>query len=229
VVSASLDFADASHKSGLNCKPDNLATSLLFYHTLQNISKGKAANLQSLEQNNGLTLDLTKAKWRFNVYAKHYSSFWDGNAVHNGNQGCEPIVFFPPLFPGLLECSKRVRLEYESLSTQFEPQIPEPAKAVSVLSMDASSTIKRKECETSEVLGVPNLKQLRVEHHPPSITGSATNSTGKADLLEPLSDTTSLSAPLKCSITIPSPKQEPVLQNITRTISNSQSHFVHLK
>eukprot|EP00536_Pseudo-nitzschia_multiseries_P003704 jgi/Psemu1/186443/e_gw1.58.76.1 len=51
---------------------------------------------------------------RCNAYAKLFSDCWNGFSVRDGNQGCEPMVFFPPLFPLLEESSRRARMEYSS-------------------------------------------------------------------------------------------------------------------
>ena len=53
----------------------------------------------------------TGLKRRHNAYAKLFSSRWDGFSIQDGNQGSEPLVFFPPLFPLLEQSSKRARLE----------------------------------------------------------------------------------------------------------------------
>jgi len=87
-------------------------SSLLFYESYQDLplasndSMLKNGLSKSVEANGGNT-----TKRRFNAYAKLFSSSWNGISLRDGNQGCEPLVFFPPLFPGLADVSKKARIK----------------------------------------------------------------------------------------------------------------------
>ena len=70
------------------------------------------------------------SKRRYNAYAKIFSSSWDGISVRDGNQGCEPLVFFPPLFPLLEECSKRARIGHQATSSSKVDSNPQEAAKV---------------------------------------------------------------------------------------------------
>lgn len=59
---------------------------------------------------------------RCNAYTKVFNGSWDGISVRDGNQGSEPLVFFPPLFPLLLEASKRPRVD--SKASRVHNELP---------------------------------------------------------------------------------------------------------
>lgn len=162
-VSTSSELADAWHKSGLSSKPDDLASSLLFYRARRserNLDEARDLVTQSIDdkQTSALVSEPKNpiASKRFNLYAKLYSTFWDGDSVRDGNQGCEPLVFFPPLFPNLL--SNAVR------ETQVPgSRLPSKPGAATLHSL----AIKRKEPETSESGGNHSSKRIRFHEQQP--------------------------------------------------------------
>jgi hypothetical protein len=172
-LQASSDLADTWHRSGLSCKADDLATSLLCYQTCSKDDADDKTSLfkvpvdkQTISRPLGSAVDVIRSKRRFNAYAKLYSSFWDGNLVRDGNQGCEPLVFFPPLLPRVLQYSIKTSVEANSqLSTTTAPRIQE-STATAALSTDALSQIKRKERDAAEATGAPNSKRPRFQQEP---------------------------------------------------------------
>ena len=104
-----LNVAQAPGESS-NPKIDENPSSLLFYEPYQEFLTKKVQS--KLFDANG-----NKAKRRCNAYAKLFSSSWNGISIRDGNQGCEPLVYFPPLFPLLEEVSKKARTQYTSSTT----------------------------------------------------------------------------------------------------------------
>ena len=101
-----------------NQKIDENPSSLLFYEPYQDSSSN--SNGSSTKNMHSEIVDVNienKTYRRYNAYAKLFSSSWNGISVRDGNQGCEPLVFFPPLFPLLEEVSKKARIEYISSAT----------------------------------------------------------------------------------------------------------------
>ncbi len=98
-----------------NSKADENPSSLLFYEPYQdslspsNDALSKNGLSKSVDENVG-----SKTKRRCNAYARLFSGSWNGISLRDGNQGCEPLVFFPPLFPGLAEVSKKARIKHIS-------------------------------------------------------------------------------------------------------------------
>jgi len=95
-----------THGESFNPKIDQNPSSLLFYKPYQEYTSDS-------ERSSGFNVE-NKAKGRYNAYAKVFSSSWNGISVRDGNQGCEALVFFPPLFPLLEEMSKKARIQYHS-------------------------------------------------------------------------------------------------------------------
>lgn len=91
-------------------KIDENPSSLLFYEPNHDLSSSA-----SQPKNNQIELQ-RKANRRYNAYAKLFSSSWNGISLRDGNQGCEPLVFFPPLFPLLEEASKKAKIQYSESS-----------------------------------------------------------------------------------------------------------------
>ena len=230
VVNTSSDLADAWHRSGLSSKPDDLATSLLFYRSRieDDSSQNKDRKMTAFQsdkkqpypqlhaQNSDHALDLAMTKRRFNAYAKLFSSRWDMYSVRDGNQGCEPLVFFPPLFPRMLECSARARRQAET-PVSAKPAVEQTAQA------EPSALVKRKEVETSAAHTIPNAKRMRVEDQPPVPTGPSASLSGKPELLAPAMNTTeppASTAPV--SVTVPRKSELGDMQNPGQNISAAQ-------
>merc|ERR1712238_315871 len=68
----------------------------------------------------------------------------------DGNQGCEPLVYFPPLFPLLEECTKRARIGRQAtLSAIITSDPQEAAKAIEEVETNPLS--KRKDRELANI------------------------------------------------------------------------------
>ena len=166
VASAASDLAETWRKSGLGCKPDDMAASLLFYGAPSKNKSGKAPeNTPSVEK--------TLGKGRFNAYAKLYTTHWDGGLIRDGNQGTESLVFFPPLFPRTYECARKTegRLRTIMTSQQHEHQSqPDPnspphhlGQAGASSSIQNSGDKKRKSLPVSDDHFSPTTKKMRSE------------------------------------------------------------------
>lgn len=60
---------------------------------------------------------------RSNFFSASFSADRDENIIYDGNQGTEPLIYFPPLFPRLLECAKLAGRDVFALQTQIHPPI----------------------------------------------------------------------------------------------------------
>lgn len=89
--------ADRLAGDGLKAKPNEIASTLLFYE----------ADRQS-DGGNG-------SARRTNAYSSVFCRLKCAPVANDGNSGYEPLVYFPPLFPRLLECSELARLGVETL------------------------------------------------------------------------------------------------------------------
>ena len=112
------------------------------------------------------------SKRRYNAYAKIFSSSWDGISVRDGNQGCEPLVFFPPLFPLLEECSKRARIGHQATSSSKVDSNPQEAAKVND-NVENDQLLKRKDRGLTEVHAdvKPDLKRLKTQSPPSEMNG----------------------------------------------------------
>lgn len=107
---------------------------------------------------------LNNDKRRCNAYAKIYSSSWDGISVRDGNQGCEPLVFFPPLLPLLQECSKRARVAYKDASSLItSSKLQDSIKMIDTV--ESNPTNKRKDCGLAEINDDTILDRKRLKIH----------------------------------------------------------------
>jgi len=122
--------SDAEEES-LSPTIDQNPSSLLFYKPCQ-----------ELVQNNN--------KRRYNVYAKLFSSSWDGISVRDGNQGCEPLVYFPPLFPLLEECTKRARIGRQATLSAIVTSNPQEA-AKAIEEVETNPLSKRKDRDLANI------------------------------------------------------------------------------
>ncbi len=140
-------FADAWQKSGLGSKSDEKAKSLLCY---------RANDEQTaIEHNNKDSFD----GGRFNVYSKIYSSTWESNAVQDGNQGYEPVVFLPPVYPKIqlapLPSKANIHPVYKEESQQ--------SHKARVVPSNPKIAQKRKEIDASKHSDQSNLKRHRTD------------------------------------------------------------------
>ena len=97
------NLVDAWHKSGLSCKPGDMVPSLLSYSNAD-ATVGPSSN-DGRAGDSGLP--------RSNVFSATYSSSRNvvSNFVRDGNQGFEPLAYFPPLFPGLMTASEQAQTD----------------------------------------------------------------------------------------------------------------------
>ena len=105
-----LDGGQATEESSVP-KIDENPSSLLFYEPI--LMDGVDSDRLLSKNSESRSINAISQR-RHNAYAKLFSKSWNGVSVKDGNQGCEPLVFFPPLFPLLEESSKRARIEYLS-------------------------------------------------------------------------------------------------------------------
>jgi len=165
------DLADAWQKSGLSCKPDDLAASLLVYNLpiavdTDRLTAQKKAKLISSEMIvSGITeknetvvphdedisaepsqLSLKRKRrsrltgqghnesradreqsgtkkrlFRTNFYSMSYAASRNARStiIRDGNQGYEPLVYFPPLFPGMLLSARNATSTMEEIMNKL--------------------------------------------------------------------------------------------------------------
>jgi hypothetical protein len=129
-------------------------------------------------------------KRRYNAYAKIFSSSWDGISVRDGNQGCEPLVFFPPLFPLLEECSKRARIGHQATLSSKVNSNPQEAAKINE-SVENDQLPKRKDRGLSEVYDdvKPDPKRLKTQSTTPSEMNGHVNALSSVGAYAPESST----------------------------------------
>jgi hypothetical protein len=133
--------------------------SLLFYEPRQEFSSTDAHGLKYDAAGNS-------HKRRFNAYAKLFSSCWDEVTVRDGNQGTEPLVFFPPLFPLLKESSKKARIDCQTPSSSIETHGTTRDNSNSQAGPFASQSAKRKDRELLEMPESAQQNSKRLKAHP---------------------------------------------------------------
>jgi hypothetical protein len=194
-IKISSDLADSWAKSGLSCKPDDSALSLLFYSESSNdpsndddghkVGHSKKVGSHHEKQGNShmgtLSIEVSSAPRtarRGNSYSKSFSAARDGNVFQDGNQGSEALVYFPPLFPNMLLCSMQAGRDTEALLASKAAAIPEGTYDDSL--DDNDLPFKRKELEAPEGHGAPNSKRLRVQQPSiPSVASTGITSPGQ--------------------------------------------------
>jgi hypothetical protein len=98
-------------------KPTELASSLLFYDSSKpSVLTFVTEDASSNQGSNSSSLEVPKQ--RVNSYSSSFSSTRGEGAMHDGNQGSEALVYFPPLFPRMLESSMFARNDVTSLQTR---------------------------------------------------------------------------------------------------------------
>jgi hypothetical protein len=193
-MNSSFDLADSWAKSGLSCKPDDFALSLLFYSGSsidpsnddgQSKKEGSQPGKQGNSHMGTLSIEVSSAlrtARRGNSYSKSFSAARDGNVFRDGNQGSEALVYFPPLFPNMLLCSMQASRDTEALLASKAAAIPEGSYDDPLDMSDLP--FKRKELEAPEAHGAPNSKRLRVQQ-PPIRSVASTGITTPAQVLVP--------------------------------------------
>ena len=120
-VSPALMEADSTKS-----KPEEIISSLIWYDCYEGNDVGSRQN----DHDVGCFED--NKKRRTNSYVRSYKSI---KRKFDGNQGCEALVYFPPLFPGIIQADKTGVNEYnaveQSLMNRDANQIvPESKKGV---------------------------------------------------------------------------------------------------
>jgi hypothetical protein len=178
------ELVDAWRKSRLFCKPEDLAAGVLFYRTSERntLDDRKALFVSEVEgEGPGGLVDpasVTQPAGRFNAYAHLFSGHWDGNKIQDGNQGCEPLVYFPPLFHGSLEFYSMSKTD-SGVSVSNE-SVLSTTEVESILPSD-KTTIKRKD---APVTSPHNSKRMRFQDNPLPAVNSSTN--GSVNMSAPL-------------------------------------------
>ena len=204
VMSNNSDLADAWRKSGLSCKPDDVAASLLFYRLPQSTKAQVAVTgKDSDEQNsNGYSQkgkDTPKVDLRgrrSNAYARAFALTQDGNLLRDGNQGREPLVYFPPLFPRLLQCSIQAKQDADAMPANH-------SGGLGTSGPDEQSG-KRKDILVGEDDGSAKRPRIQIESDAPASAASPetaqlqalqASSTGQQPSLQPPTDVALVSSP----------------------------------
>ena len=144
-------------------------SALLFYQPNHDLSSNASPKNQTNLAGNKVE---SKAKMRYNAYAKLFSSSWNGISLRDGNQGCEPLVFFPPLFPLLEEVSKNARMKIPSAEAMGSEANP-------TLKSELSSSQKRKDREYN---GEHDAKRLKTKSASQQITNGSSAPSSKIEV-----------------------------------------------
>ncbi len=191
---------NATQSSGESSSPkiNENPSSLLFYESYQDSLLASNDSVST----NGLSKSVEASvgnvtKRRFNAYAKLFSSSWNGISLRDGNQGCEPLVFFPPIFPGLAEVSKKARIRQMS-SVKVTGEI-------ATRNAELSSDQKRKE---RDFVATRNDTQ-HDSKRPKTLSGHQNDMNGHSGLVSSLGKKLSEASPKDPS----RPKNELALQN----------------
>ena len=108
-------LADSLQK-GLRCKPEEFVSGLLFYNPVGTLalSKSNAAGLASSESSLSSLRSLSP---RINGYVVAFNESKEA-ILRDGHQGSESLIYFPPLFPGMLQCSIQAKRDIEAIRAQ---------------------------------------------------------------------------------------------------------------
>jgi hypothetical protein len=110
------DLAEPWRIASLAGKPTEVASSLLFYGASRNSASIVVAHDALPSQVS--TSSSEAPTQRLNAYSSSFSCTRGESATNDGNQGSEALVYFPPLFPRMLESSVFARNAVSSLQTR---------------------------------------------------------------------------------------------------------------
>lgn len=113
----SADLAEPWRIASLAGKPTEVASSLLFYGASR-IPASIFATGETSSSQVSTSSSIEAPPQRLNSYSSSFSCTWGEGAMNDGNQGSEALVYFPPLFPRMLESSVFARNAVASLQTR---------------------------------------------------------------------------------------------------------------
>jgi hypothetical protein len=113
----SADLAEPWRIASLAGKPTEVASSLLFYGALRTSASIVVTEDASPSQVS-TSSSIEAPTQRLNSYSSSFSCTRGESAMNDGNQGSEALVYFPPLFPRMLESSVFARNAVASLQTR---------------------------------------------------------------------------------------------------------------
>lgn len=132
-------LADSWRKSGLGCSPGLQTMPLLCYNAnedqLRSSSNSEKKKKKKME--NMLSEIESPSKRRKNNSLSSFSSYNNSQSqrVRDGNSGLEPLVYVPPMFPGLLaSCYTQQNNQKDKISTP-SPVLPSPVLPSPVVDM----------------------------------------------------------------------------------------------
>jgi hypothetical protein len=131
--------SDGAANQGVKQKQSTL---LLYDCTREDISR---LELSSTHTDDYKYASVGEQKRGRNSYAEVFSSRLESIAVIDGNQGTEPLVFFPPLFPLLEESAKRAKWDYFYAPSAILGDFSE--KSLAAAESGTANNLKRKPSE----------------------------------------------------------------------------------
>jgi hypothetical protein len=146
--SGSADLAEPWRIASLAGKPTEVASSLLFYGASRTSVSFTVTEDTSPSQVS--TSSSEAPTQRLNSYSSSFSCTRGESATNDGNQGSEALVYFPPLFPRMLESSVFARNAVASLQAR---QVASRQAAVQ------GESLKR----TADLASAPDSKRPRLE------------------------------------------------------------------
>lgn len=200
---AGVSYRDAGTEHAENAPtPQDVSASVLFYCADETDNlRQKRKRSENTSNFDGTSLSRSRMVSRYNAFSRIYSTSVSGGAfnVHDGSQGVEPLVYFPPIFPFQRQVSKHATKALSEL--RMEKKNPASTDACGAATGDLS---KR------PLLGgesVVETKRPRLEMDPIA-TQAQISKPELVSLPQALPTTTSLT-----SLHVPTASQEPVAAN----------------
>jgi hypothetical protein len=132
----------------------------LFYHSSK--SNSEIIESASCSDDAKIAKSGIQENRRFNSYAKLFSGSHDGIFARDGSQGCEPLVFFPPLFPLLQKSSKLAKASSVTLGSLRPIEMQKEDDLMQLT--ESNATLKRKGIESAQensTIDSPNSKRVK--------------------------------------------------------------------
>jgi hypothetical protein len=110
------DLVERGVRSLSTKNPTEVASSVLFYSQIDNGDRDKPPTVAVGNMSSCSTTSMVR---RVNMYSCKFSSSQPGFVLHDGNQGSEALVYFPPIFPRMQECADIAKGDVESLRSRL--------------------------------------------------------------------------------------------------------------
>lgn len=180
------DTADGSENPDSGAVPVVAASSLLLYGKGMHVKKLSKSDLEnparSKDGRNGATKDNERIlSTRRNNFASAFHTCHQ--IIRDGNQGSEPLVYFPPLFPRLLQCSVQAKLEIGAVLAKNAQKASGHGLMASSGSVKASELKRQADSSEGHAAKRPKIEAVVLPStvHPPLLPHAATASVDTDD------------------------------------------------